>query len=829
MAKRRKAPRKAQQAAAAAVSKPAAASNPFERLHSRKKFAILGKRAKGEQRPSGKLRSEAVEKREKTLLVEYKQLRKANAFIDRRFGEDDDTLTAEEKAVARFQKERMKAIGGDRFALGDGEGEELTHLGRFLSEGGLGEAPESSDSDEDGGALDDAVVREFHFGGGFVRKEGAADVSAGSTGAEQDPERRRTKKEVMEEVMAKSKAARSAKREQRAEDLDATDALDAQFAALVAQGGLADLVRPKGSRRDRVAAAAAAAAQAAEDIVFDRARRELVFEAKATVGDRTHTAEELAEAEAQRLQALEAARQRRMRAAPAGVGGDDPDDDCEAAGDKDAAAPAGGYAARRHKRRRAEAAGPSGDALEDDFEVSDGDRGGSGDGSGSEDGEDEDTDEDGGAATGLQARQAARAAGAHPLQQSLRAASAALLRKYGAGAAGGGAGARGAELGSSDAVKASLAALPYLLGLPASYEEFAALVAGRPAEELSAAMGRMRACNAAALSADNRRRLQEFYGVLVQHFALRAGARPLPLDELDVLTVHLLALTPEVPVYAATVARARLQRLLDRLAAALRGSPADGASAWPGARGLLLLKLWATLFPASDRRHAVLTPAALVAGACLALCPLARASDVAQGLFLASLALHLTAPAQRLAPEALTFAVFGKAAALPELLAPAMSALRALGAAGLPQALETQRRGALAALEAAAAARIAARRPLQRRGATSAALARAPAAKMYNPRFEEDYAAGRDNDPDRERAEQRRLKRQLQKEKRGAMRELRKDAVFIGGVRQAEAAAAAAELRGTRRANFAILEQQEADARSGGQGGMFKSRKRGHK
>ena len=39
---------------------------------------------------------------------------------------------------------------------------------------------------------------------------------------------------------------------------------------------------------------------------------------------------------------------------------------------------------------------------------------------------------------------------------------------------------------------------------------------------------------------------QELYGMLVQHFALRADARPLPLDELDALTVHLLELTPEV-------------------------------------------------------------------------------------------------------------------------------------------------------------------------------------------------------------------------------------------------------------------------------------------
>lgn len=88
---------------------------------------------------------------------------------------------------------------------------------------------------------------------------------------------------------------------------------------------------------------------------------------------------------------------------------------------------------------------------------------------------------------------------------------------------------------------------------------------------------------------------------------------------------------PQVPVYAATVARARVQRTLDRLNAALRGDGSGRGSAWPGARALLLLKLWAAMFPASDRRHCVLTPAALLAGACLALCPLARPSDVAQG------------------------------------------------------------------------------------------------------------------------------------------------------------------------------------------------------
>ena len=60
---------------------------------------------------------------------------------------------------------------------------------------------------------------------------------------------------------------------------------------------------------------------------------------------------------------------------------------------------------------------------------------------------------------------------------------------------------------------------------------------------------------------------------------------------------------------------------------------------------------------------------------------------------------------------------------------------------------------------------------------------RAPEVKLLNPRFEEEFAAGKDFDPDRERAAAKQLRRQLQKERRGAMRELRKDAAFLGQVR----------------------------------------------
>ena len=60
----------------------------------------------------------------------------------------------------------------------------------------------------------------------------------------------------------------------------------------------------------------------------------------------------------------------------------------------------------------------------------------------------------------------------------------------------------------------------------------------------------------------------------------------------------------QVPFYAATLARARLQRAQERLAESLR-DVVERADAWPPARVLLLLKLFATVFPASGGAEAL--------------------------------------------------------------------------------------------------------------------------------------------------------------------------------------------------------------------------------
>lgn len=58
------------------------------------------------------------------------------------------------------------------------------------------------------------------------------------------------------------------------------------------------------------------------------------------------------------------------------------------------------------------------------------------------------------------------------------------------------------------AVAAASKELPFTLPIPASYEKFAALVAGRPPQELALAIQRIRVCNAPALAADSKRKLQ---------------------------------------------------------------------------------------------------------------------------------------------------------------------------------------------------------------------------------------------------------------------------------------------------------------------------------
>lgn len=161
------------------------------------------------------------------MLPQLEARNHTSTFLDRRFGENSNTLTPEEKALERFTAERTSRLGSKkgRFNLEDGDGDddggELTHGGRKLGFGdedeldaggwgGLGEDAPSGATDSNRQPLlrrrmaAEAEAEEVRTVHGL--KDSVERRLTSILFTSQQPARKRTKAEIMEEVVAKSKA-----------------------------------------------------------------------------------------------------------------------------------------------------------------------------------------------------------------------------------------------------------------------------------------------------------------------------------------------------------------------------------------------------------------------------------------------------------------------------------------------------------------------------------------------------------------------------------------------------------------------------------------------
>jgi nucleolar protein 14 len=235
-----------------------------KRIH----FDVLGRRVKGGTRNVLMSRSKAYAKRSHSILAEMVAAKKSNAFVDRRFGELGDgssALDEESKALMRFKKERLRQLKvakrSQRFSLNDdaeaisngsmGGQIQLTHGGRAIG----------FDNDEDGefngrafGPLDDDDEDDFDMSGVHFRGGNEDDDNTGGTSqrgfqssrpawmnsegdGEGDSQKREgyhadgsrmSHKEIMEEVIAKSKAAKADRQRDKADMDSLLERLDAQ-------------------------------------------------------------------------------------------------------------------------------------------------------------------------------------------------------------------------------------------------------------------------------------------------------------------------------------------------------------------------------------------------------------------------------------------------------------------------------------------------------------------------------------------------------------------------------------------------------------------------
>jgi nucleolar protein 14 len=191
----------------------------------------------------------------------------------------------------RFQKERVKkARNTSLFNLDDGDDTDvLTHKGKVLGEGNMGDDDWRSDSDDEKGGLGKDVVNSLHFGGGMVEKKAilgnsviAADDNA--DGANDAPKKNRL--DALQEIVMKSKMFKAQKKEMKEEQENERDRLDKAFQELVSDS----MIKFRPTKRDRSEDKDEFGGSDEFDD-YDKMLRAMAFETKAQPTDRTKSAE----------------------------------------------------------------------------------------------------------------------------------------------------------------------------------------------------------------------------------------------------------------------------------------------------------------------------------------------------------------------------------------------------------------------------------------------------------------------------------------------------------------------------------------------------------
>lgn len=610
-------------------------NNPFEVKINRKKFDILGRKTKHDVGLPGVSRSKAINKRKNTLLKEYKQKDKANKFIDRRFGEYDTKMAPEDKILQRFSLERQRTLEKkDIYNLN--EDEELTHYGQSLAEMEKLNDIVDSDSDSEEKGLLSAELTATHFGGGggLLRKKGPGEKE------EEGPLKAKSRQELIEELILKSKQEKRERQTQKEEAQVLTEKLDQDWKSI--QG----LLSHKGSK-----AQSKDESEKPKLDEYDMMVRQLGFEMKAQPSEKLKSEEELAREERERLQKLEADRLRRMRGdveeeskkKRVHFSADDLNDgfilDKE---DKKMLAYQDGKWSVEEEEEEKQDEGED-EEEEEGEEDADGD-GGDGDGDDGDDGDEEeedDSEED--AHSDLESEQGSAVEEEDDEEESAKdgkAEPAASPSRH------------LSEEERKAQQEVAKAELPYTFTAPESTEELKSLLHGHSPEKQRLILDRTLKCNHPSLGVGNKLKLQKMFGFLLEYMGELANSKPPELNTVNILIPQLCGLCQLFPAAACKA----IQTLLSDGAHTIEeAAEVTGRAAFPALDTLLYLKITALLFPTSDFRHPATTPAFLCISQAFTKCPVSSLQDVTCGLVLCCLALEYVSLSQRFFPEALNF------------------------------------------------------------------------------------------------------------------------------------------------------------------------------
>lgn len=751
---------------------------------------------------------------------------KVGGILDRRFGENDPTMAPEDKMLERFAREKQRSHKkSSMFDLEDDIPMEggLTHGGKALEFDDNEPVDDFQEDDLDMEYDSDGSEREMQR---LKRLRSMASADDDNDEDQGGPERKKTKKEVMEEIIAKSKMHKYERQAAKDVDDDLRTELDKELQSIQML-----LTSTKGSKRDKGAdnmhvSSIAGVDRDAFDRNFDLEIKKLAQDKRAQPTDRTKTDEEKVEEESKRLKELEDKRQRRMRGEEVTDSEDDEDDkkgksdnqgDMEVDDEDDDFGLGSGIRAR-----------PTATELgfddEDDFIIDD-DLVASG-----SDLELVDSDEESGEEEDDMSQQDEDAEDENEFTKGLLNEEEARNPVF--------------RIVDSDA-KAEMAqksdehGLPYTFPCPQTCAEFQSVAKAYPHTTLPTIVQRIRALHHPKLDSKNKEKLGNFAMALVDFVALPWDEKNSPpFSVLESLIRHIHSLSKMFPTEVGTRFRHNLTEIGEMRPLALQ--PSD----------LVILTAVGTTFPTSDHFHQVVTPAMLSMGRFLGQKVPTKLSDYSTGAYLAILCLQYQQLSKRFVPEVPSFCLNTLCALSPSapakrlgnfplhepatgIRAKKLSAtnvrkltfvdcaavsspsddakvaimstvLDVLDAAAglwtgkeafleifsqvvnvlkhvtgkssrsqLPSEIVDKAEKLTAKLGRMMSLAQISRRPLELHHHRPLAI------KTYIPKFEETFDPDKHYDPDRERAELAKLKAEHKKERKGAMRELRKDANFM--------------------------------------------------
>jgi nucleolar protein 14 len=620
-------------------------------------------------------------------------------------------MTAEEKALRRYTKETLKKR--NIFNLEAEDEDLLTHGGKAL------------DANDDFQESD----LESQSDAGSLKRKRPDGVNSEPV---EEPERKKTKTEVMQEIIKKSKLHKYERQQAKEEEDVMRIELDAELtdvrAALGAfEAAIKDREMPKvvksvapaeNMHPDRAAILNGTDIDA--DKAYDRQLREMGQAPRARPAPRTKTDDELRQEGEARAKEHEESLLKRM----AGVDEDykeqmpmenepDENDDDDDAGEF-------GFSGVRHSR-------PEGIDDEDDFILEDG-----------------------------------------FIDQGSEAASEAseLLSSED-------------ELLLSDAESDRGTSVPKV-SCPGNLDDVRKLLGELPYSEYHETIRQIRLQNDTSLSADNLQRLDNFAAALVEYLVEMPTRDPRPsAATLDVVIRHIHSLAKKHTGPVSLAFRAHLQRMHDEKSM--------------GAGDLVVLAAVGAIYPPSDHFHQIATPAMLLMARWLGLTAPRTAQELNTGAYLGALCLRYQALAKRYVPELVRFTLLALRSAHPrELLEPHVANALAMADAwsATPAFIEIFSPDLLSALQSLGDA-VAGARPAAIRLQVHLSQARQARRNLElhhhrplpirtaAPKFEEGFDGGKHYDPDAARAESARLRKEYKRERKGAVRELRRDANFL--------------------------------------------------